>query len=167
MNYVTYCIGSLPETSKLRCMDKYVQHGRTTCLAHTVAVAYHSVRLAERLGISYKKSELIRGALLHDYFLYDWHDSTNRKHMHGFTHSRAALRNADRDFALSATERDIISKHMFPLTFIPPASREAWIVCAVDKFCSLYETFSKRAYRGAAEEQTKEMEELREEMLRL
>ena len=58
-----------------------------------------------------------------------------------------ALRNADRDFDLTDTERDIIKKHMFPLTVIPPTCREGWIVCLADKYCSLYETFKKEAYR--------------------
>ena len=35
---------------------------------------------------------------------------------------------------------------MFPLTFYPPKYIESVIVCLVDKACSLYETFSKRAY---------------------
>lgn len=123
-------------------MDKFIQHGDTTCLKHTIAVAYFSIMLAEKLGISYKKSDLIRGALLHDYFLYDWHDGDGRQ-IHGFTHPASALHNADRDFELTDTERDIIKKHMFPLTVIPPKCREAWIVCMVDKACSLYETFKR------------------------
>lgn len=36
---------------------------------------------------------------------------------------------------------------MFPLTVIPPTCREGWIVCLADKYCSLYETFKKEAYR--------------------
>ena len=35
---------------------------------------------------------------------------------------------------------------MFPLTFTPPKYKESVIVCLVDKFCSIYEVFSKRAY---------------------
>ena len=62
-----------------------------------------------------------------------------------FTHPMTALRNADRDFDLTDTERDIIKKHMFPLTVIPPTCREGWIVCLADKYCSLYETFEKRS----------------------
>lgn len=129
-------------------MDGFTQHGDTSCLKHTIAVAYYSVKLAEMLGISYKKSDLIRGAILHDYFLYDWHDGNGRQ-VHGFTHPTTALLNADRDFTLTDTERDIIKKHMFPLTLVPPKCREAWIVCMVDKACSLYETLKKTgAYEG-------------------
>ena len=40
---------------------------------------------------------------------------------------------------------------MFPLTFKPPKYKESVIVCIVDKFCSIYEVFSKRAYIEMAE----------------
>ncbi len=145
---------TLSEDSKLREMDKFTQHGDTSCLKHTVAVAYYSIKLAESLGLKYKKKDLIRGALLHDYFLYDWHKG-ERRGIHGFTHASEALENADRDFSLTETERDIIVKHMFPLTIKPPVCRESWIVCFVDKCCSIYETFKRNnayasVYTGAS-----------------
>ena len=149
MNSVMYCLEILSEDSKLRQMDNFIQHGNTTCLKHTVAVAYYSIKIAEFLGISYKKRDLIRGALLHDYFLYDWHDGAKGREIHGFTHPSKALLNAERDFTLTDTERDIIKKHMFPLTIIPPVCREGMIVCLADKLCSLYETFNrKNAYHN-------------------
>ena len=136
MNSVLYCLHNLSQKSHLRRMEKFTQHGDTSCLLHTIAVAYYSIKI-----------DLIRGALLHDYFLYDWHDGEKERRIHGFTHPMTALRNADRDFDLTDTERDIIKKHMFPLTVIPPTCREGWIVCLADKYCSLYETFKKEAYR--------------------
>lgn len=48
--------------------------------------------------------------------------------------------NAMQEFELSEVEKDIIRKHMFPLTLIPPRYRETWIVCLVDKICSVKET---------------------------
>ncbi len=147
MNSVLYCLRHISEKSKLRRMERFIQHGNTTCLKHTIAVAYYSIMFAEFMGIRYKKRDLIRGALLHDYFLYDWH--VGQKRLHGFTHPKEALMNAERDFNLSETERDIIKKHMFPLTVVPPLCREGWIVCLVDKACSLYETIKrKNAYNS-------------------
>lgn len=136
----------LIKKSGLEKMSCYTQHGDTSCLLHTAAVAYYSIWLAGKLKIKCDKAELIRGALLHDYFLYDWHDGSKGRSMHGFTHPLAALKNADRDFNLSDRERDIIKKHMFPLTAIPPMYRESWIVCCVDKACSVYETFTRDSY---------------------
>lgn len=166
MNSVLYCLHTLSKESKLREMEEYTQHGDTSCLKHTIAVAYYSIMFAEFMGIRYKKRDLIRGALLHDYFLYDWHKSETK--FHGFTHSGTALLNADRDFALSETEREIIKKHMFPLTLMPPMCRESWIVCMVDKACSLYETFKrKNAYNNISTKTKQNYTELYEEIQRI
>ena len=117
------------------------QHGSTTCFDHSVAVTLCSIRLAEKWGWDVDWRSLVRGALLHDYFLYDWHDpSRKREGLHGFVHPKTALKNAREDFELSPVEENIIVRHMFPLTPHPPACREAWLVCAADKYCALQET---------------------------
>ena len=127
-------------------MKSSIQHGTTTVFAHCVSVAKHSLLMAHflerRFGIKVDRDSLIRGALLHDYFLYDWHDKEvpGRK-IHGFTHPGKAMKNAQRDFELNSREKDIIRKHMFPLTLIPPRYRESLIVCIADKWCAVCETF--------------------------
>ncbi len=131
-------------------MNRYLQHGNTTCLLHSIAVAYFSYRLCKLLKINVHEKELIRGALLHDYFLYDWHQKykpCDGLGKHGFIHPKIALFNARKDFKVNAIEEDIIEKHMFPLTFYPPKYRESVIICLVDKFCSIYEAFNKNAYK--------------------
>jgi hypothetical protein len=82
----------------------------------------------------------VRGALLHDYFLYDWHEKDGGHRLHGFRHPAFALYNASKDFSLNRKERNIIARHMFPLTVLPPRCLEAWIVCFVDKYCAFSET---------------------------
>ncbi len=135
--------------SRLRKTAEFIQHGNTSCLLHSIAVAYYSYRLSERLGfLRLNRRELIRGALLHDYFLYDWHVPDKNRPMHGRYHPTAACKNAESDFNLTELERDIITKHMFPLTFAPPAFKESYVVCLVDKACSLYETFKKSPYKN-------------------
>ena len=64
MNSVLYCLHNLSQKSHLRRMEKFTQHGDTSCLLHTIAVAYYSIKIAEFFGIKYKKRDLIRGALL-------------------------------------------------------------------------------------------------------
>lgn len=86
---------------------------------------------------------LVIGALLHDYFLYDWHDGKGR-HFHGFTHPECAKRNAEMDYTLSPRVKNIIARHMFPLTPVPPTCTEAWIVCIADKICAIEETLFGR-----------------------
>ena len=86
---------------------------------------------------------LIRAALLHDYFLYDWHDWDNGEHRwHGFTHGHAALVNALKDFTLNDIERDSIEKHMFPMTPVPPRYIEGYLVTLADKLSATRETLS-------------------------
>lgn len=122
----------------------FIQHGNTTVYKHCIAVAYASCVIAAKLNIQVNIHHLVRGALLHDYFLYDWHVRDCSHRMHGFTHPKRALFNASHDFTLSFTEQDIISKHMFPLTLVPPLCRESWIVTIADKYCALRETLGKK-----------------------
>ena len=127
-------------------MKTFTQHGKTTVFDHCVSVAKFSLLMAyyleEKFNIKVDRDSLVRGALLHDYFLYDWHDKeVPGRRIHGFTHPRKAMENAVRDFEMNTTERDIIRKHMFPLTLIPPKHRESFIVCIADKWCALFETF--------------------------
>ena len=128
--------------SRLGLTAGYIQHGSTSCLLHSIAVAYYCYRLSVRFGfLKLNKRELIRGALLHDYFLYDWHDPGRPHLTHGFTHPGEALREAERDFSLNWIERDVIHRHMFPLTPIPPQTREGRLVSLADKISAVLETF--------------------------
>ena len=126
--------------SRLGMERRYYQHGVTTIFQHSINVACVSCKIAEKYHLDVDYYALIRGALLHDYFLYDWHVKDRSHRFHGFTHPRRALENADKEFQLTETERNMIYCHMFPLTPIPPSTKEAWIVCAADKICALSET---------------------------
>ena len=86
---------------------------------------------------------MIKAALLHDYFLYDWHEPDPNRPNHAFHHARMAWENARRDYDLGPTEEDIIRHHMFPVVPLPPRTVEGWIVNAADKACALTETLSK------------------------
>ena len=119
---------------------KFIQHGNVSTYEHSVRVANMSVRLAKALRIKADMRSLVRGALLHDYFLYDWHISKTGTRLHGFSHAQTALSNAKRDFEINAVEGDIIARHMFPLNIRPPKYKESWLVCAADKLCAAEET---------------------------
>lgn len=133
-----------------------IQHGTISVHSHCVNVAGCSLEIMEMLehiGIRSRERDLVRGALLHDYFLYDWHHHEHPRgffNMHGFRHPRIALENAGREYRLSEREKEIIRKHMWPLTATPPMCREAWIVTAADKYCSLLETLRLKNERRAA-----------------
>ncbi len=127
-------------TSRFSQMEHFRQHGGVSVCQHCIAVALLSCRIALLLHIPVDYRSLIRGALLHDYFLYDWHESDPSHRLHGFRHAFFALRNAQADFSLTPCEINIIARHMFPLTLVPPTCREAWIVCLADKICAVRET---------------------------
>ena len=128
-------------TATRRC----IQHGKVSVYAHCVSVADTACVLAETLHLRVNERALIRGALLHDYFLYDWHDKDAAHKWHGFHHAAVALKNASKDFELTDIEMDIIAKHMFPLNIKLPRYKESYIVSLADKICSSYEVICKRA----------------------
>ena len=128
-------------SSNFRSTRNYIQHGSIPVYNHCMDVAGKSIALSRFLGAGCNERDLIRGALLHDYFLYDWHIAgDNSHHFHGFTHPKRAFLNALHDVDLNFVECNIILRHMFPLTFVPPMRREAWLVCLADKICATKET---------------------------
>mgnify|MGYP001065434050 FL=1 len=82
--------------------------------------------------------------MLHDLFLYDWRKrSNNRKRFHAFRHGNIACQNACKLFDLTEKEKNIIKRHMFPVTPIPPNSKEGLLLTLIDKYCGLIEIKSK------------------------
>ena len=142
------------QSSNFRMTKGHIQHGKMTVNNHCVNVAKYSLALSQKLHIRCNERELIRGALLHDYFLYDWHVGDYRKphKLHGFYHPGRALANASKEYELTDREKEIIKKHMWPLTIVPPTCREAWIVTTADKWCSLMETFHIHKGHGAVKD---------------
>ena len=126
-------------SQNMEIQKKAIQHGNVSIYEHSLGVACLSIYLASWLGIEVDKKSLVRGALLHDYFLYDWHYRDQNHRLHGFRHARRALHNASNEFFLNSIEQDIIVKHMFPLNIKPPRYRESMIVCIADKICTVME----------------------------
>ena len=133
--------------SRFDTMESFMQHGDTTVRQHCIHVAHTAYYLAWRFNWKVNENALIRGALLHDYFLYDWHENNWPNKIHGLTHPGKALKNAEQDFELCNRERDMIKHHMFPLTLIPPRTKEGWILCLADKICATGETVGDRIKR--------------------
>lgn len=130
-------------TSKNMQLEKnFMQHGGLSCYNHSLFVAYTSLLIAQKMKIRIDVRSLIRGALLHDYFLYDWHLPSPENKRHAFSHPYRAYENASIDFHISEREKDIIIKHMFPLTLKFPRYRESYIVLLADKYCAVYETLA-------------------------
>ena len=129
-----------PAAQKMKC---YIQHGKISTYDHCRNVVEFSCWIDKVLHLRADRGTLVKGAMLHDLFLYDWHDGSHR--LHGFTHAEEAARNAERLFGVDQATRHVISSHMWPLNLTHiPRSREAWIVCGADKMVSLYESIFGR-----------------------
>lgn len=137
-------IAFLSENTRFDETKNFIQHGNTSVYTHVISVAKKSIEIAEKYNLKVDMDSMIRGALLHDYFLYDWHDGKRERWIHGFTHPMKAYKNAKSEINLNRLERDIIIKHMFPLTILPPRYLESWIVTYSDKYVSAVETLSSR-----------------------
>lgn len=134
-------------SSRMNKSRTFYQHGKINIYVHSLRVAYICYYWVKKYHLHVDEKALIRGALLHDYFLYDWHDKEHEhKRPHGFFHPSAALCNAKQDFILTRKEENIIQRHMFPLTLIPPGCKEDWLVCMADKVCSTRETVRERRH---------------------
>lgn len=125
-------------------MKDYMQHGTTSCFDHCLNVSYYSYILCKKLNLDTRSAA--RAGLLHDLFLYDWHDMPSSsknvpfRKKHAFYHPYVALKNANKYFRLNNIEKDIIAKHMWPLTLVLPKYKESFVVSIVDKLCCICET---------------------------
>ena len=55
------------------------------------------------------------------------------------TGGRTAYRNARKYFHLNPVEREVIAKHMWPLSVFPPRYPETYVICLTDKYCGSME----------------------------
>ena len=138
-------ISALSKEGRLAQTTDYIQHGTVSVYEHCLSVTRCSCHIARLLRIPIDRRSLIRGALLNDYFLYDWHEKDGDHRLHGFHHPARSLKNAREDFDLTNVESNIILRHMFPLVPVPPTCREGWIVCLADKVCATKETLFCRS----------------------
>ncbi len=122
-------IRKILEHEKFVSMDQYRHHGDVSCLQHSLAVAEIVFETSVRKGLDFISAT--RGALLHDFYLYDWH--TDSPGLHGFKHPYISKRNAETYFNLNKIEANIILRHMWPLTPIPPKYSESRLVSLADK----------------------------------
>ncbi len=120
-------------------------HHNSSIYEHVMDVSYLSYRACKFLKLDYQSAA--RGALLHDFFLYDWrrHDVPDlpEEKYHGIEHPKIALANARKYFILNDIEKDIVIKHMWPLTLVPPKYKESFVVSFADKYFASKEFITK------------------------
>lgn len=124
-------------------MKEIKQHRFTNCYNHSINVATRCFIYAKRKNMKIDLPSLVKGAMLHDFYLYDWRENKKKYKNHSYSHPKVALKNAIEQFGyLNEIEKDIILSHMWPLTFFKfPKYKESYLVCFSDKICALKEFF--------------------------
>jgi uncharacterized protein len=124
-----------------------ISHGAITIYTHSIevaALAFSMVENSKKLDIR----SVTRAALLHDFFLYEWHVPGKRYVLHGWVHAKIASKNAQKIFGISDKEYSCIRTHMWPWTlFHWPKCREGWIITLADKIIALKEAVLRRGKR--------------------
>lgn len=143
-DYLKY-IEDITSNEKVQKMEDFIQHGSISTYEHCNRVAFYSYMVAKKLRISVDYRTLLLGAFLHDFYLYDWHISASEYDgLHGFRHPQIASKNAKKEFDLTYKQIQIIESHMWPLTITKiPKSKEAIIVCMVDKYSATIEVLEE------------------------
>ena len=129
----------LLENTTVREMKNFRQHYDSTCFEHCLEVSYWSYIICKKLGLDYISAA--RAGILHDLFLYDWRNSKKNLHLkgfHAFIHPQIALNNSLKLFELNDKEKDIIIKHMWPVTFFKfPKYAESYVITLTDKLSAI------------------------------
>ena len=109
------------ENPTVKQMKNFRQHYDCSCYEHCLEVAYWSYLFCKKYGWDYVSAA--RGAMLHDLFLYDWRGSKKKLH-------------------LNDKEKDIIVKHMWPVTLLSfPKYKESFLITIFDKRSALKSFF--------------------------
>ena len=141
-------ISDLAENEVVNEMRKFRQHCDCSCYDHCMHVAYYTYLFCKKHNLDYVSAT--RAAMLHDLFLYDWRVKSDLcPRLHGYRHPRIALNNAMKYFELNDMQKDIILKHMWPLTLPFPKYKESYAVTLADKYSTYIETadYCKRSFK--------------------
>lgn len=132
------CIQDLIQSPQVQSMGDIPQHTQEVSrLDHSLYVSYVGFLLCRFFGLDQRAAA--RGGLLHD--MHNWtKDETFALRARLLVlHPQLALKNASGAFDLSQKEKDIIVKHMWPLTPAFPRYAESYLICLADKLCACAE----------------------------
>jgi len=114
---------------------KHINHHGITRYNHSIRVAYYTYLVTKVLHINYEEATI--AALYHDFFTDEVEEEKSIFKLR--RHPKHALNNASKYVCLTDLQKDIISTHMFPITFTPPKYLESWIVDIIDDVSAIYE----------------------------
>ena len=150
MKYTSFnaLVAPYANSSEIQKMNEYMAHGRTNVYEHSYLVARLSYKICTILPIKLDIHSVVAGAMLHDFYLYDWHKLDPKHKWHGKVHGYTAYQNATQYFIINNKTKNIIEAHMWPKNFKEkPKSTEAIVVSVADKIQASIEMISRRKTR--------------------
>ncbi len=135
------CISDIIDSPELAKLKSIKHHIYTTRFQHCLNVSYYGYLICRRLKLDARSAA--RAGLMHDLFYYDrkTYNSERLKGQpnHSRRHSDIAVKNAVMLTDISDIERDMIEKHMWPVTRPKPSYKETYVITFVDKYCAVLE----------------------------
>ena len=135
------CVSDIIGCSQLQELKHITHHVSTTRFQHCVNVSYYSYIVCRLFSLNARSAA--RAGLLHDLFYYDRreYNSSRQKGQasHSSNHPVIACENAAEITEISILERDMIEKHMWPVTRPKPDYMETYIITIIDKYCAVLE----------------------------
>ena len=130
-------VSDIVQNSEYRKLRNFTHHMYTTRYQHCLNVAWYSYLIARKRHLDYVS--IARGAMLHDFYLYDRPSDAPIAGRHSDIHPQIALANAEKYFAVNDIMRDVIENHMWPTGCERPKTEEGFIITLTDKYCATLE----------------------------
>ena len=132
--YLSLCTDLLCD-EKVKSMANYRHHKSITTHYHSVYVSFYVMRVCDKLHVSHER-EIVRAALLHDFYLYEWYTEKHEEN-HIFYHPKESVKNIEAHFgALTPRQKNMVLSHMFPTSKVMPRYLGSWILTLTDKCCA-------------------------------
>lgn len=145
------CISDIIDCREVEQLKNITHHISTTRFQHCLNVSYYGYIVCRKFSLDARAAA--RAGLLHDLFYYDRKEYNNGKSKgqpsHSQLHSFIAAENASKLIDINALERDIIEKHMWPVTRKAPKYKESYIISFVDKYCAVIEYLAPKLRKCA------------------
>ena len=132
---------------KILRMKEISMHRGSNCYEHVFKVAKKAIKKSlNRKNVNLEV--VLIGAILHDYYLYDWRKNKELLKGHGKNHPDIAINNAVRDFGINDEVKKVIKTHMWPVNIKAyPNTKEAKIVSISDKAVTIGESLTSIKYK--------------------
>lgn len=136
-------LDELVQNKYIQAMKFFIHHTKWTVLEHSIHVARKAIlNASKKKDVDYQS--LVRGCLLHDFYLYNWRDHEEYHKPHLKKHPQIAFENASKVFGdINDIEKEIITRHMWPVNAKGKIKHKETKICIMaDKSCSIKEALS-------------------------